>query len=135
MSSQKEKTVEPKRVYTSGLMIDSDLFKLEVADMEKNIALDGQRPNIEKIEHCHFFRTFDSSGKKLERCSYVGGHSHDVITEYGKDGSITAKCGEPVGAIATDKHIHNVRYIKSDKVEKRRINNDAQAYIEKMSKI
>lgn len=133
MTEKKVKT--PNRVYNNNIIIDSDLFKLEVEVMHKNMAVQGQKPNIEKIEHCHFYRTFDSSGKETKRCSFVGGHTHEMTVATDDKGNLIAECSTPVGGYLTDTHTHKVRYIKSDKVEKRRINADAQAYIDQIKSI
>jgi len=131
----KKEVKDPQRVYNNTITLDSDLFKLEVSFMEKNMGVDGQKPSIEKIEHCHFYRTYDSSGKKLDNCSYIGGHTHTITPNFDDDGKITAKCSTPIWSYKTDTHTHEVRYIKSDKVQKRRINADAIREIDKFNTI
>ena len=135
MTERTKKETAPKRVYSNNITVDSDLFKLEVESMQKNMGVQGQKPNIEKIEHCHFYRTFDSSGKETKRCSFVGGHTHEMTVSTDEKGNLIAEASEALGALQGDNHTHKVRYIKSDKIEKRRINTDAQAYIAQIEKI
>jgi hypothetical protein len=129
-----EKEVLAKRVYTSNMTIDSDLFKLEASSMKKNVGIYDAAPMLIDVEHCHFYRTFDSNGKYMNKCNFVGGHTHEVKTSVSKDGLLSAECGSPIGSVAGDKHTHAIRYIKSDRVEKRRINDEAQKTIDMLSR-
>ena len=130
MARPKAQTKTNKRFYQGQQELDSDLFKLDVAQMMKNISWNEKRPDYVKVEHCHFMRTVDSSGKKLDTCSPVGGHFHTVtITEH-EDGSLSAECspaqqwgtldGKRAGVpIPSDNHTHDVTYLKSIKIKPR----------------
>lgn len=118
-----------ERNYSGKSEIDSDLFKLEVTSFRKNVSFDPRNPQYETIEHCHFYRTFDSSGRECITCNAVGGHEHKVTVEYNEEGQVLgAECG-PAKGRTDDGHVHNIRYIKSDKVERRIINQDAAKYM------
>lgn len=132
-TSAKETPTDKKpvieRSYTGKKEIDSDTFKLEVAAYKRNISFDPARPQYEHIEHCHFYHTYDSNGRQCTTCNAVGGHQHTVTVEYDENGQmLSADCGPSVGR-AGDNHIHTIRYIKSDRVERRIINENAQKYI------
>jgi len=128
-------TKKVNRVYAQDLEIDSDLFKLEVNMMKKNLGADDKKPLLTGVEHCHFFRTYDSSGKKQNKCGSIGGHYHEVSVSVDSKGNLKAECSKAIGTKFNDDHVHNVAYIRSDKVQKRTINEDAQMYIAKMEKI
>lgn len=132
-SDQSPKTAA-KRFYPGQQELDSDLFKLEVESMLKNISWNSKRPDYIKVEHCHFMRTVDSAGKKLDACSLVGGHFHYVTVTEHEDGALTAECSEAmewgfesvngqtkrVGIpIKHDQHKHDVTYVKSIKIKPR----------------
>ena len=67
-----------QRVYAGQKKVESDLYKLEVAMMQKNNGISSDNPIMGYYEHTHNFRTFDSSGKKQDRCAPVGGHYHEI---------------------------------------------------------
>lgn len=153
-----KKKVEPKevelvqqRIFKKDKIIFHDLFKLEVAKMLKNLFWYKIPPNeYVPIEHCHFFHTFDSSGKKLTTSTSVGGHFHklelkdmgkgnppEIIgmsgplktvrrkNEYGK------RVKEDVPVNTVDKHTHKHTYLQSDEVKLRKINSEAALLIGK----
>lgn len=128
------------RVYSTGTIIESDLFKLNVANAMKNMAIqDSGQVELERVEHIHFFRTFDSDGKKMIHCAPVAGHFHTI--EYKEDPSGGAvqiiSCSPPLRMGLTrvrgqqkvvpvplnedleDFHTHDVEYLRSHKVEAR----------------
>ena len=124
---------EIKRVYKKDLEFDSYLFKLEVAKMIKNLGADDKKPIPAQVEHCHFFRTYDSNGKKQVKCSHVGGHTHEVTVTVDKDGNLKAKCSEAIGTKFGDNHSHKVKYFKSDRLQKRKLNADAQIVADRLN--
>lgn len=129
-----------ERVYSTGQDIDHDLFKLESAEMLKNIS-SLPPPTFEPTAHCHFFHTVDSDGRKQELCAAVGGHFHkmEVINTGGVP---IVKCGPPikwgtykdrygnqtralVRFLDDDNHTHEVRYLKSEKIKLRSVSIEA----------
>lgn len=70
-----------------------DLFKLKPAEMLKNQSFKKGRVQIEKVEHTHFFHTFDSNGKAQEFSTPTGGHFHEISWEVDDSGDLQAKCG------------------------------------------
>lgn len=114
-----------KRIFSEDLMIESDTFKLEVSKYSKNLSFDTKNPVLVGVEHCHFFHTFDSSGKKLDVSNHVAGHTHKIIVKESKDGTLTAICSEPEPSFYGDKHTHEVTYLKSDRFKVRQLNQDA----------
>lgn len=114
-----------------------DLFKLEVASFKKNIGT-ARSPRLIDTEHCHFFHTFDSSGRKMEYSSSIGGHAHKITVKE-VDGKLVAECGPAIKIdraekgeanskeerAFTDNHIHEVLYVDSEEVEIRRRNPNA----------
>ena len=88
---------EIKRVYSKDLTFDTDLFKLQVANMLKNAGYDDEKPILQSLEHCHFFRTFDSSGKPQIKCNSVAGHHHEVKISVDKEGNLKAQVSEAIG--------------------------------------
>ena len=134
--SEEKETVEilaePKRIYANQMEIDSDLFKLEAADMLKNSSWNDKDPVIEKVTHCHFFRTYDSNGKKMSECNKVGGHGHEIKISVDENGNFVGECSPAKGTKFGDNHIHYVKYLRSDRVMRRTISEDASRYIAKM---
>lgn len=147
----KEVELVQKRIFKKDKIIYHDLFKLEVAKMLKNLFWYKITPDeYVAIEHCHFFHTFDSSGKKLTNSTSVGGHFHKlelqdmgkgnppkIISmsgplktvrhkdEYGK----RVKIDVPVNSV--DTHVHKHTYLQSDEVKLRKINSEAALLIGK----
>jgi len=139
------------RVYNNqGLEIESDTFKLQVANMQKDMSW-NDAPMIVEMEHTHAFHTVDSDGKVHEYSTAIGGHFHKMKVEPQEDGIPTVTCvsgplhfvkkrvkGKWVKAVepisGDDHHTHNVQYVKSTKVNMRQaspaaisvITNDAQ---------
>ena len=124
-----------KRDYSGERMLPSDLFKLEVGMMLKNMSGDDRNPLLVPVEHCHFYHTFDSNGSAQKECSAIGGHKHSVKIEFDKDGQIIDfSCGTPIAfgsnkIETTDKHIHTMTYIKSDKVKQRTRSEEAAKFL------
>jgi len=114
-----------KRVYNKDLEFDSDLFKLEVTNMLKNIGAEDKKPLLTNVEHCHFYRTYDSNGKKQTKCSSIGGHHHEITVSVDSKGNLVAECSPAVGTKFNDNHTHKVTYLKSDRLQKRKPNIEA----------
>jgi hypothetical protein len=141
-----------KRIYKQDREINHDLYKLEVAQMMKNMMWHPVPPeDYVKIEHCHFFHTFDSAGIKQTRTTSVGGHFHLVeVIDNGPDAAPTVKCVSgpmtekrvrnkytkkyekkivPVNDV--DNHTHEVTYMQSDVLKLRKMNDEAAKLIGK----
>lgn len=129
-----------QRVYNNEVMIDSDLFVLGTEKMQKKVPL--TKNEYIPIDHQHFFHSHDSDGRVQKVCTPVGNHFHEIELVYTDKGPV-CKCGPPMreGGIkdpdtgefqkgfvsfdARDCHTHNVVYIRSTKVSKRKSNLEA----------
>lgn len=147
--SKKQYTQSPQvdqqtgRVYGTEITIESDLFRLKLADAQKNIAIDDSgQIELEKVPHTHFWRTYDSDGKKLIHCAPVAGHFHEVKYEEDPNGGpvkiisvsgplrmgLKKERGQlksvpvPVNPDLEDNHTHEVEYLRSHKVVARSMN-------------
>lgn len=135
---------QEKRRYAGEITIESDMFKLDVAVMKKNAALDGQPPDLIKMEHAHIFRTYDSDGKKHIYSSPVGGHFHQIQYSDSADGVVRITgiskplhmvkrtvnkqlktVIEPLPEYFDDDHTHKILYVRSDSVSARQVNANA----------
>jgi hypothetical protein len=121
-----------ERVYAGEQTIEHDLYKLRVANMQKNKSYTKELELV-PMEHTHFYHTYDSNGREQKTCSAIGGHTHIMEQVVNEDGHIVIKCGPPIVKhkgkwieIPYDKHTHAIQYIKSEKAQKRVINADAQ---------
>lgn len=132
---------QQKRILGGKLKIHSDCFKLEVAacSVDKSWT---KIPELYEQEHCHWFHTFDSDGKKQFKTNSVSGHFHLIEFEEGHEGDAAKiisvsgpmcevlrevdgrmkKVIEPVKAKLKDDHTHKITYIKSSVVEQRSVN-------------
>ena len=132
----KEKELKVNRKYAGDMFIDSDTFKLDLTNYRKNVSFDDKNPLLVGVPHCHFYHTFDSSGKAMSQCNAVGGHTHDVKVSISKDGDITATSSPAKSnSKLEDNHTHEVIYMKSDRFKVRAINSKAQEAIMNMGKI
>ena len=120
---------EPNRVFANQMTIASDLFKLEPANMSKNTSWNDKAPILIPVEHCHFFRTYDSNGKRMDVCNHVGGHSHKVTVTVNRSGDLIAECSPAINTKFNDSHTHAVTYLRSDKVQRRVMNKEATEVI------
>lgn len=133
-----------KRIYESQSMFEHDLFKLELSKFKKNLAIDDEAPEYVDVEHCHFFHTVDSNGRKQMFSNSVGGHFHKLeIKDQGPDmppeilsisGPLTyamrrGRGGKKEKVIVpftdVDAHTHEVTYVKSNKISKRKLSAEA----------
>ena len=126
-----EERFRANRIYKGEIDVDHDLFKLEVASMKKNVSIDTNSPLYIGVEHCHFFHSFDSSGKKQATSSPIAGHSHKVTTKVDEKGNLVAVCGPAIrkaGSSETvvDDHWHEVTYLRSERLTVRKVNAEAQ---------
>lgn len=138
MANTVKKQPTQPRFFQKTQEIHCDTFKLEVAKMKKNLALLGAADDIVNIEHCHFFRTYNSDGKKETHCHPVGGHTHEVVYKEVEGGvaeivSISGpvsivtkvvkgkrqKISQPMNADIEDFHTHDITYHGSSSVMKR----------------
>lgn len=79
------------------------LFKGLIANMKKNLSWTKGAPNLQDVEHVHFFHSVDSSGFPQEYTNEVGGHFHRVSIEMGKNGAPIATCGQPLRRVTNKK--------------------------------
>lgn len=124
-----------QRNYSKDMVVDSDLFKLSVANLMKNVAYNDANPILVPVEHCHFFRTFDSSGKKQVTSNAVGGHYHNVTICVDENGKLSGKCGPAIGSKLNDAHVHEIEYIRSSEIELRKINPKASQFIANFERV
>ena len=150
-TSQPSTPVPSQRVYANELVIDHDLYKLELQIMKKNMAWESGVYDMQNVKHEHFFHTRDSSGRELKHSNMVGGHFHEMTVIPQPNGAPPiVKCGpairevrklvnkkmvkkfEPAlkyadeqGNMITDSHVHEVTYIRSNKIATRKINDEA----------
>lgn len=130
-----------KRVYSQDMLVDSDTFKLEVENYAKNVSYDDKNPLIVGVPHCHFFHTYDSSGKPMIYSNAVGGHHHKITVEEDEQGNLIAKCGPAIysnnvkSEKLNDSHTHEVNYLKSDRFKVRKMHEEAAKFIANYDRI
>jgi len=138
---QSELSEQPstERVYKQDIKIESDLFKLEVAKMKKDMVNNKDNPSLLEIEHCHTWRTFDSDGKPQPHCSPIGGHFHEIKYQEDENGAVKVmsvsgpmtwgvakvkgkfkKTAVPIPDHLEDDHTHTATYIESHKLTARK---------------
>lgn len=131
--AKKASSPAPKRVFKGDHEITSDLFKLEVATFLRNVSFNPKKPISEPVEHCHFYHTFDSSGRNLIKCNSVGGHYHEVKVRVDEDGNLVGETSAPLRnslsepLFPSDQHTHKVKYIRSEEFKPRKQNEQAMA--------
>ena len=91
---KKSSTTELKRTWRGTGTWVHDLFKLKVTSFKKNMSYRKYEPNLQDVEHVHFFHTTDRQGKPLRTCAPIGGHYHEMEV-YEENGELKAKCGPP----------------------------------------
>jgi hypothetical protein len=120
------------------------LFKLGLGKFKKNVALQGEEPKWEDVEHVHFFHTVLSNGQEQDRSTSVGGHFHLVELVKNPDPAgppkivkvsppmTTARRKNRYGKMKTtvvpveyDDHTHDVHYIGSDEIKPRTVSSEA----------
>lgn len=153
--SPSQVSVTPKvtnfeRTFTKTKKIISDVFKLAVAEVIKQI---GPEKNPDKdpdsfraFEHTHVFRTFDSDGKRHDRCCSTAGHFHEIEWDYDADNKPRIKSVSgpmnmskkqirgkwtqvAIPANNYDDHTHDFLYLQSVEVQARTTNIEAQRVI------
>ena len=142
--------------YTETVQIDTHLYKLVESpvikylgkEMEQNAHPDVTPQDFIEMGHAHIFRTTDSDGKKHVRSVPIAGHYHllELSFEDGEDKApkVVAMSGpmklvqklvhgrkvmvdEPVNHF--DHHIHDVQYLKSEKIQARSTNIEATKFM------
>lgn len=136
-SAQPTEAAGRDRVYRNTQEVDHDLFKLLVAKMKKNISYREDDPIFEDVEHCHFFHTFDSSGKPMDTSNSVGNHFHRMIEKKTSKGLSEFVCSPPMQWVKKkkggkmqkvlqeldfDDHTHEVHYVQSQRITLRKAN-------------
>lgn len=135
-----------ERSFTKTKKIVSDVFKLKSAEVIKQVGIakhpDENPDDFRPFDHTHIFRTFDSDGKRHERCCSTAGHFHDIEWEYDKNNIPVIKSvsgpmvmgksrvkGRHVQvskpANSYDDHTHDFDYLQSHEVQARRSNIEA----------
>lgn len=129
---------ELKRRYASQIMIESDLFKSSIENAHKNMAWSEGDVRLETVPHVHFFRTYDSDGKKMTATNAVAGHFHNVVVKEQENGPVQivsvspamrmvrkkvkgkfVQVAEPLPEILEDHHTHSLEYVLSASVNQR----------------
>ena len=154
-SDNKQATIKREkqsgRVFGNDVFFIHDLFRLELASMKKNIAIDGQAPLWENVPHVHHFHSYDSAGRKQVKSTNIGGHFHEVtmVDEGDENNPPTIKLGPPAKYVSVrnrtsrqverkvqllddDQHTHDVTYVRSDKLKPRRISEEFVKYQSKV---
>lgn len=148
-----KKEIAPKpfeRTFSKTREIVSDVFRLEAAPVMKQVGIEtdyNKDPDsFRNFDHTHVFRTFDSDGKRHDRCCSTAGHFHDVVWEYDEAGKpVVASVSGPrtmsrkmvkgkwvqVSAPINnfDDHTHDITYLQSHKVPARTTNIEATKVI------
>lgn len=135
--------LKTKRFYKGDVALDSDLFKLEVAFMQKNQSW-TDIPHYVPTEHVHFYRTVDSRGKKLFISNEVGGHFHEVTATHLIDGTPDLIVSTPkkhvwkkdkkgrmqkvTVDVVDDSHSHKSTYLRSQKVTTQEVSVEAAKF-------
>lgn len=135
-----------ERSFTKVKQIVSDVFKLTVAQVIKQVGIeknyDKDPESFKNFEHTHIFRTFDSDGKKHDRCCMTAGHFHDVVWDYDENSKPVIKSISGPKVLARkqvkgkwqsvsirandyDNHTHDMDYLQSHVVDARRTNIEA----------
>lgn len=73
-----------------------DLVRLKVSTMQKNVSYKKYVPQLEPVQHEHFFHSVDMKGRANRYCQAVGGHFHEVTVDWDRPdahGNPTIKVG------------------------------------------
>jgi len=128
---------EFQRVFSNeNQTVISDLYLLKPTEGLQNIAWDPNYPDLQKYAHQHNFRTYDSNCREMTTSCSIGGHCHEVKIEV-VDGKPIAKCSPPrikyknkmVAPNNYDNHTHEIIYVKSEKLKKRKMNSEAAKFM------
>lgn len=135
----------PKRAFRATNKVMHDLYKLDVAMMLKNIAIEGMEADYLKVEHCHFYHSVDAKGVPQSLCSPIGGHFHEitVVTPATETEPAVLKCGPAMkyvldprtkrkimqAAEPGDMHTHEMSYVWSEEFKPKKINMEATRYV------
>ena len=143
--------------YSESIEMSSHLYKLVEAPVKKYLGKGTDREqypentpeNFLDMGHAHVFRTLDSEGNSHIRSVPIGGHYHLIELEYDKEDPLKApkivSMSEPMKMASKkvkgktvlvdeplnhyDFHVHDVAYIKSEKIQARATNTSAQLYM------
>lgn len=134
---------DQQRKFSTQKSFTHDLYKLQLAQLDRNIALPDAQPEYIKIDHVHHFHTITSDGKKQTRSTSIGGHFHEMeIIDQGKDLPPLVKCKSgPMKEVTVmrygkrvkitvpindvDHHTHEVDYERSNIILERQRNIEA----------
>lgn len=73
------------------------LFASDVVACKKNVSYVPKNPDLQPLEHKHFFHTMDMRGRKLHVSSFSGAHYHDMTWSIDPEtGNLIAKSGPPM---------------------------------------
>jgi hypothetical protein len=155
-SSMREvKTINPDAEvrYSATVVVDTHLYKLMSAPVKKytghrkeiDTSPDAEPQNFLDMEHTHVYRTMDIDGNKHTKCVSIGGHYHNLELDYsGIIPKVVAMSG-PMKMVSEtkagknrlveqpinhyDDHIHEVQYVKTEKINGHQVNMEAEKYI------
>lgn len=110
-------------------------------DRNEMMSLISEPTIFQWVDHQHFFYTFDPDGRQLTTSTHIGGHFHIIeIEETGDENEpvkvvsvskpmkwARKKVGNKfkkvaVAALEVDEHTHEAKYVKTDRVERRKVN-------------
>jgi len=104
------KPVQIKRVAKGSRLFTHDLYKLEVANFQKNLSWKAGQPNLVPVQHVHFYHSHNSRGKPLDSANLQNGHTHKVTVEVDAEGNLIGKCGPPIKLVK--KQLRSGRVLK-----------------------
>jgi hypothetical protein len=136
-----KKEIETKRLMKGTTTIYHDLFRLEPANMIKEVMIGSDKVLKEAVQHQHFYHTVDSSGRRQYECAPIGGHVHKIEVGQDENGNLIATCGVPLVRTTVktkfgkriekilpskdDNHTHICKYIESSEIKPRKANEEA----------
>jgi hypothetical protein len=85
-----------KKVFKGTQEFEHSLFKLELATFLKNTSYKFMRPEIQNVEHVHFYHSVNKQGKPNKYCSPVAGHFHEMSVEWDGEEIKKMVCGPPL---------------------------------------
>lgn len=141
------------RNFSKEVVIYHDAFRLDSAEMQKNMSWIKKKPKYESFQHCHVFHSFDSSGREQFYSTPTGGHFHKMSFKKHEDGSISVKClsgplkwgtkwdeknertvRAAIPVNPRDEHHHDTTYLHSEKLIKRKRNVESAKYVSQQAK-
>jgi len=75
-------SAKPTRVNKGYREFEHDLFKLQIASMQRNTSYKHLVPRFVEIEHVHFYHSINERGVRNKYTAPVGGHFHEVTFDF-----------------------------------------------------